>query len=383
MKKNVIFVNSHPIQYFAPMYKYLNEQGIPTSAWYCSDYSVKGGLDVEFGTKITWDIPLLEGYESQFFKNISIKKKGFFRFINFGMIAELIKEPKSIIVVHGYHYFTHFMILMLGGLFGHTICFRTDVPQNHEIIKQGWKQKIKRFGLKHILFPRINYMLYVGTQNKLFYEGLKIPQNKLVSCPYAIDNNRFRNFICDQKEERKRLGIKQDEKIMVFSAKYIHKKRPLDLLKAFHRLNEKNVWLIFVGDGELREEMQNYIDQYKLEKVIMTGFVNQKEIPKYYAIADLFVMCSGQGEHWGLSVNEAMNFDIPLVLSDLTGCAVDLVDPGNNGYIFETGNIEELTKSIKSILVENSLSETKTSKMIIDDYSYKSVLNGLKTLRDQ
>ena len=54
--KDIIFVNSHPIQYFAPMYKYFNEHNIPTTAWYCSDFSVKGGIDVEFGQKITWDI---------------------------------------------------------------------------------------------------------------------------------------------------------------------------------------------------------------------------------------------------------------------------------------------------------------------------------------
>jgi len=358
----------------------MNENNVPTSAWYCSDHSIKGGLDAEFGQKITWDIPLLEGYSARFFKNSSSKKTGFFRFVNFGMISKLVSEPKTVIVVHGYHYFTHFMILMLGSLFGHTVCFRSDVPYNHEVLKKGWKQKLKRFGLQYILFPRINYFLYVGTQNKLFYESFNIQQHRIVSCPYAIDNDRFRNFVCDKEKIRNDLEIDIKDKVIVFSAKYIDKKRPLDLLEAFHQLNEQNLCLIFVGDGGLREEMEQYIRDNQLQKVLLTGFVNQSEIPKYYAIADLFVMCSGRGEHWGLSANEAMNFNVPLVLSDLTGCADDLVIPNSNGFIFETGNVTELAAKIKDVLIYDKLTKEVQSKELIDKYSYKKVLDNLVKL---
>lgn len=379
--KNIIFVNSHPIQYFAPMYKYFNEKEVPTAAWYCSDFSIKGGMDVEFGQKITWDIPLLEGYEYDFFKNYSSKKIGFFRFVNFGMVRKLITTPKSIIVVHGYHYFTHFAILMLGNLMGHTICIRNDIPLSHEVLKTGWKQKLKKIGLKYILFPRINYFLFVGTQNRKYYESYAIDQKKIISSPYAIDNERFRNFVCDKGAVRNSLGLDKTDKVITFSAKYINKKRPLDLLKAFHLVNKEKLWLIFVGDGELRPEMEQYIVANKLRNVILTGFVNQQEIPKYYAISDLFVMCSANGEHWGLSANEAMNFDLPMVLSDLTGCSDDLVVRGSNGYVFETGNIAELASRIKDVLIDNRLSGKLSSKMIIDQFSYQTVLDNLIKLR--
>jgi glycosyltransferase involved in cell wall biosynthesis len=127
--------------------------------------------------------------------------------------------------------------------------------------------------------------------------------------------------------------------------------------------------------------MEQYIKENQVKNVILTGFVNQQEIPKFYAIADLFVMCSAQGEHWGLSANEAMNFDLPMVLSDLTGCAPDLVVSGSNGYVFETGNIGDLASSIKSVLIDNTLSGMISSKMIIDKFSYQSVLDHLIKLR--
>ena len=67
MNRKVIFLNSHPIQYFAPLYSFLNENSVETEAWYFSDFSIKGGKDKQFGVDIKWDIDLLAGYKSTFF----------------------------------------------------------------------------------------------------------------------------------------------------------------------------------------------------------------------------------------------------------------------------------------------------------------------------
>lgn len=387
MKDKIIFVNSHPIQYFAPMYKYMNEQGVKTSCWYCSDDSIKGGFDQEFGVKITWDIPLLDGYEYRFFKNNSWKsspENGFFGLINLSMLLSLAKAPKSLIVVHGWHYFTLFWVLVLGRLFGHTMCLRCDVPANQERLKTGWAQSIKRIGLRYLLFPRINYFLYVGSQNRLFYKNLGISDNQLIFCPYSVDNERFRKeylaLVGHTANLRQQLSIPVQAKVIIFSAKYIIKKRPLDILQAFAQLNNSDLWLIMVGEGELRSEMEQFISENQVKNVILTGFINQSRISEYYAIGDLFVMCSGAGENWGLSVNEAMNFNLPLILSDLSGCADDLVKPGSNGYVFKTGDIADLREKLKQALLDNKLTEVIPSTSIVKDYSYDTVTKSLDAL---
>jgi len=65
--KSFIFLNSHPIQYFAPLYRYLTEQGIALEVLYCSG-GAAGKFDREFGREVQWDIPLLEGIYYDFFK---------------------------------------------------------------------------------------------------------------------------------------------------------------------------------------------------------------------------------------------------------------------------------------------------------------------------
>jgi hypothetical protein len=71
--KKIIIINSHPIQYFAPLYKKMTEEGLDVEVWYCSDESIRGENDKGFGTTVKWDIPLLDGYRYRFFKNHSNK----------------------------------------------------------------------------------------------------------------------------------------------------------------------------------------------------------------------------------------------------------------------------------------------------------------------
>ncbi len=58
---------SHPIQYQAPLLRYITENSdIELTALFMSDFSVREYHDKEFGTTFQWDVPLLEGYKHQF-----------------------------------------------------------------------------------------------------------------------------------------------------------------------------------------------------------------------------------------------------------------------------------------------------------------------------
>src|SRR5688572_15546988 len=66
-RRRVGFLSSHPIQYTAPLYAYLNRSSeIEPVVFYLSDYSCRGAVDRQFGTEVVWDFDLLDGYEHQF-----------------------------------------------------------------------------------------------------------------------------------------------------------------------------------------------------------------------------------------------------------------------------------------------------------------------------
>src|ERR1700733_7742588 len=67
MKRRVAFLNTHPIQYFAPMYRELNRSDdLAITVLYLSDFSVRGSRDRAFDRERKWDLDRLEGYEARF-----------------------------------------------------------------------------------------------------------------------------------------------------------------------------------------------------------------------------------------------------------------------------------------------------------------------------
>ena len=389
LTRSVVFLNSHPIQYFAPLYQQMaKDPELGLEVLYGSDETLKGATDKQFGVQVQWDIPMLQGYTYRFLKNRSFNPsifKGFWGLVNPGVINYLFRKRKSLLVIHGWGYFTHVLTIITGRLLGHTVCLRAETPLNQELKKPKGVTRLKHLYLR-FLFLFVDRFLYIGQQNKLFYEHLQVNPNKLFFTPYSVDNERFSSVAASVSREKARqmTGLPVGKKIFLFSGKYIAKKRPLDLLQAFLQLDAPDMFLVMVGDGELRPEMERFItDNHLQERVLLTGFVNQSQIPYYYAAADFFVMSSGLGETWGLSVNEAMNFGLPVIISDTCGAAYDLVKENENGYVYETGNIAALAGKL-SLLSQlndaNYAAMANRSREIIQQYSYDVIIQQLKTM---
>jgi glycosyltransferase involved in cell wall biosynthesis len=97
--------------------------------------------------------------------------------------------------------------------------------------------------------------------------------------------------------------------------------------------------------------------------------------------ADFFVLPSGYGETWGLVANEAMNYALPLLISDEVGCTPDLILEGVNGFTFPCGDIIELGKKLDYLCKIDILELKKMgseSLKIIQDYSIDKALEGFK-----
>ena len=382
----IIYLNSHPIQYLSPLLKQLSN-AVQLRVGYLSKAGLGTIKDKGFGEVITWDEPLLEGYASFFIPNLrgsTPMDNGFLDAINPGVFKVLLSSPEKIIVLNGWSYLTNWLVFIFGPILGKEIWLRAESPLNQELRKSKKVLFVKKILLKHFLFKfLVKRFLYIGSQNKAFYNYYGVDDNRLIFTPYAVDNEKFRakynSNLPVLKDLRASLKIPTNLKIILFSGKYITKKRPLDLLHAFENLASEGYGLIFLGDGMLRSEMESYVSSRKLKNVWLTGFVNQSQIDKYYSIADVFVMTSGVGETWGLSVNEAMNFSLPVIVSTTCGSSFDLVEEGENGYTYTEGDIEALTKAIRYVFDEHKKCERMGNRSfeIVQGFSIEKLVTNI------
>ncbi len=148
-----------------------------------------------------------------------------------------------------------------------------------------------------------------------------------------------------------------------------------DLLEAFAAVHAKvsNARLDLVGAGPLRTELVARVSELKLEHVV--SFLGAKNIDEF---AELFIestalVLPSHSEPWGLVVNEAMSYGCPVVVSNVCGCAPDLVVDGVTGYSFEVGDVEALSRAMLSAidLVADRVAVARQCLSLISEYTPK------------
>lgn len=378
-----------PTHYFSPLFsEFAKCSRLDFTTYYCSDETVNVVKDLGFGIELKWDTPLLGGYKYKVLKNYSLKPSifaGFFGLINPGIITEFKRGKYDATIIHGWSCVTNILAALSAKAFGTKVFLRGENPFFHELKKPLWKRFIKKLLLQYGLFPFVDAFLYIGEENKAFYQYYHVPDKKLFFTPYCVDNKRFYGEYVKLKEKkfelRKILHLPHDKVIILYVAKLIDKKRPFDLLYAYETIQSDKKALVFVGEGYLRKDMEKYVQDNGLQDVYFVGFKNQSEISVYYAIGDIFVLPSGIGETWGLVVNEAMNFGLPIVVSDMVGSGKNLVSQGENGFVFPMGDIIKQGEYLKILMENKDLRENMGEKSldIVKKYSHEQDIKGILT----
>lgn len=172
---------------------------------------------------------------------------------------------------------------------------------------------------------------------------------KVVCLPNAVTVTDIQEE--DRVAARRRLGIPDDTFMLVTVGRLSMEKGFDVLLDAFSRLEigEKSVQLVFVGDGPLRRELEEYAKQIGIgDRVRFAGFV--VDVDHYYAVADLFVM-SSHTEGSPMALMEAMACGLPVVATAVGGIP-DIVQNGINGCLVPPAEPDALRIAIENVLKE-------------------------------
>lgn len=352
MKKRLAIVTTHPIQYYAPLFRLLAQSAaLEIKVFYTKGKPDAQQYEPDFGTSISWDIPLLDGYDYHFSENIAHSDKGGFSSIKNPFLIKEIEEyrPESILVF-GWAYHSHLQTMrhFKGKI---PVYFRGDSTLLDE--KSELKTVLRRFFLSWV-YRHVDVALYVGSHNKNYFKAHGLKENQLAFVPHAIENSRFQTLNNEQETQlntwKQELGFGDTAKVILFCGKFIGKKSPDKLLKAFLQLGDKNdIHLLFVGNGPLEENLKNTALGNK--NIHFLPFQNQSMMPVVYRLGSFYCLpSSGPGETWGLAVNEAMASGKAVLVSKKCGCSTDLVENGTNGYIFDPDIEADLEQKLQLML---------------------------------
>jgi len=371
--KRLAIVTTHPIQYNAPLYALLAGRGkVQIKVFYTWGESVlKKKYDPGFGKNIEWDIPLLNGYDYSFVKNIAVNPGSHhFRGIdNPFLINEIEQWKANAVLVYGWNFKSHLQLLR----YFHNkipVFFRGDSTLLNE---PALLKKILRSIFLKWVYSKVNFALFVGSHNKNYYEAFGLKQAQLIFAPHAIDNDRFMNpdkILNEQASlKRKELGIDPDAVIFLFAGKLDSNKNVQLLLRAFIDFNNTETHLLIAGNGVAEPALRTMASGKK--NIHFLPFQNQAYMPILYRIGNITVLPSIT-ETWGLSINEAMACGRPVLISSTCGAAIDLVRDGENGYVFNSNDPSSLLEKMQKMLDQKDDLDNwgRNGQQIITEWSH-------------
>jgi glycosyltransferase involved in cell wall biosynthesis len=236
------------------------------------------------------------------------------------------------------------------------------------------KLRVRRFAAAYVAGkPHVDYV-----------EKLGMPRERIWTGSCVVDND----YWASQKEkiiaveELAREELRLPNRYFLTVARFIPKKNIPMLLRAYslyQRRAESPLALVICGDGPDRQAIEKIIRDDRIEQVQLVGFQQADTLPYYYSLADCFILASSYEEQWGLVVNEAMASGLPVLVSEICGCADDLVRHGVNGFTFDPFAPDVLAEKMLSVTRDEGKRRLmgEESQAIIKEFSCEEAARNM------
>ena len=244
-----------------------------------------------------------------------------------------------------------------------------------------------RHGLKEtykkVLLRKAAGCIVPGRQSYEYCRALGMPERRIFVAPNATDRDFFRyqadGLLPRREELRREFGL--SGVVILFVGRMVEEYKNVSyLLRCFQRLSKsgKEVSLALVGNGPDRDNYENMIKSKNISGVQFLGEMGHEQLCRVYAASDIMVLPS-RSEPWGFVLNEAMEFGLPLVVTDAVGAGPDLVRPGENGFIVPSGDEGELVKALEKLINDPGLrtSMGEASRRIVEHFSPENWAAGV------
>ncbi len=202
---------------------------------------------------------------------------------------------------------------------------------------------LKRMRAGRELVPWVDKFVGVSRQTcRHLEEKDGIPKEKITCIPLGSDSRLYQYDRAKREAMRHRLGIADNDVLIVYTGKYNFAKGVDTLAAAFNKMETCRVFLLLVGGGtaEFKQRLIDCLSPEKRKRMLFQPFVPAAELPAFYSAADICVW----PKETSTSILDAMSCQRPVVGCDVEAVRERLVN--DNGLTYQTGNAEALAEKL-------------------------------------
>lgn len=258
-------------------------------------------------------------------------------------VISWLKKKFDVVVIHGYSSTT--AMLAIAWLKLHGIPFYLEVDGG--LIRE---ESAKKYRLKKMLVGSADYWLSSGEATTDFLVHYGAVREKCIRYPFtSLDEKDILPAPVSSEEKRslrRELGMECDK--MVLSIGQFIPRKGFDILLEAAAQMKADADIFIVG-GEPTEEYLRLCEERKLKNVHFCGFMKKEKLLTVYRAADLFVLPTRE-DIWGLVIQEAMAYALPVITTDRCVAGLEMVRDGVNGYIVPVEDAAALAEKMDALL---------------------------------
>lgn len=260
------------------------------------------------------------------------------RYWNPGVMRHLAEFAPALTVVVGYHHPTSYAVWWYAKRSRSKLYLLCESNSFDRRSRRSWAE-----GLKWVFIRTCDGYIVPGKASAAYLKWYGADEKFVFFAPNSIDTESFPGpaQIDDDVLRHRRECFKQEWSLPTFNLLFVGRLAPekgVDVvIEVVNRLQKEGIeiGLILVGDGPLRGLLEAMVKREGVRHAVFLGFKQTEELAFYYRLGDLLIH-PARSEPWGLVVNEAMTYGLPVLCSPNVGAAQDLVVEGRTGYICES-----------------------------------------------
>lgn len=301
--------------------------------------------------------------------------------LNISFILYCLTHPRERYVIVGWANVNTKLLHLLFFLMRRPYNHWTDIPADWEKSFVGGKKICRRLAYLILRCSR-SVILCVGKTTIEFFSQIGFSSKRLINMPIFIDTDED---IQAYRQKRSNIllqyNYKEDDFLLMSGSRLVYEKGYDLLIKAISQLNEevrKKTKLLIVGSGDCGEGLKMQIRELGLERQItIIDWLTIENFKTLIACSNVFVHPAREDSYGGTTLGMALG--VPVIGSKGAGAAVDRIEDGRNGFLYETEDTSQLAKCIEKLCNNPKLCE-KMGRQALDTAKFWPPVKGLKIL---
>jgi len=365
----VILIHNTIAPYRHPLFEELSKK-VNLMVYYCS---IKENFR-------EWDLwPRKYDYRYKVLPKIFIKTSIGELSLNPSILKEVIRNKPNVMIISGYIDPTTWFAFVAAKLLKIPIIQWTEGIKEPRSILGVISRPIRMLFVK-----RSDAIIVPGRLSKNYVISLGADAEKVFIARNAIDNKLFielsDKYRSCKEELKSQLGLK-GKVVVLYVGQLIKRKGVEHLIQAYGKLKQEydNLALIILGSGPLEYYLKNLSSTLKLKDVrFMSSGMRLEELIKFYCLADIFVLPTLE-DVWGFVINEAMACGLPVIASQASQAAMEMIRFGENGYIVKEADPNQLYEVLKMLVCNKELRRRmseKSREIVVQEFSLSAMVEG-------